>query len=947
MISSFQARYYASLLVQQSVGDHISSLSQALLSATVDINPHQVDAALFAFRSPLSKGVILADEVGLGKTIEAGLILCQYWAAGKRKLIAICPAALRKQWSYELTDKFGMVNEILDAKNYNAMVRLGKHPFMQKKVIICSYNFASRHKSEIGSAGFDLAVIDEAHRLRNVYKKISKTAHDVQDALSGTKKLLLTATPFQNSLMELYGLTSVIDEDIFGDAATFRTTYMHDADLADLRERLSLFYKRTLRQDVKEYINFTKRLPMTQEFDASDLEQNLYNGLSEFLRREDLYAIPARQRMLTTMIIRKIMASSTYAIIGTLETIIKRLKKILSEDQTHQLDLSDILGGVGDDLPDEWKDEEQEEEESAKSDPEKLDRKAIQAEIDMLQSFADMAMDIHNDAKAIALLQALRSAFEQVARNGANRKALIFTESTRTQEYLKRVLDASGYAGKIVLFNGSNADTASNVIYTDWVNRNTGTGRVSGIKAADRRMAIVEYFRDNAEIMIATEAAAEGLNLQFCSLIVNYDLPWNPQRIEQRIGRCHRYGQKSDVVVVNFVNRRNYADQRVYELLEQKFHLFSDVFGASDEILGQTDGVDFERRIWSIYQQCRTESEINDAFAQLQRDMQPEIEGRMADIKQQVLSNFDINVQERLRLSKEKTGAFLNRYEYIFWELTKYVLQDAAVFSDDTHTFVLKRPIAGCSAHRYAMLSDEGNAEVYRLSHRLAQYVLKKASSEPLVGSGITFCPDETKLNVIIPNEMRGMNGYLSLETLSVKAYEQEQHSLFTAWRADGTFLTQEECERLFLLAGHDWMNASTVPDSVREMMEANAQQHCMSTLALIDSRNMAFFKEEEERIFRWERDAVDALEHELDTVKRQIREAERDVRKATNMDEKLEATRRVETLERQKRRKRNELADREDEAAEHRRRMIAELDKRRIQQTETRQEFIVLWEIR
>lgn len=671
MISSFQARYYASLLMQQSVGDDINSLSQALLSATVDINPHQVDAALFAFRSPLSKGVILADEVGLGKTIEAGLILCQYWAAGKRKLIVICPAALRKQWSYELIDKFGMANEILDAKNYNAMVRLGKRPFLQKNVIICSYNFASRHKAEIGSAGFDLAVVDEAHRLRNVYKKNSKTAHDVQDALSGTKKLLLTATPFQNSLMELYGLTSIIDEDIFGDAATFRATYMHDADLADLRERLSLFYKRTLRQDVKEYINFTERLPMTQEFDASDLEQNLYDALSEFLRREDLYAIPARQRMLTTMIIRKIMASSTYAIIGTLETIIKRLKKmLLADDQNQQLDLSDILGGVGEDLPDEWKDEEQEEEESSKTDPDKLDRKAIQAEIDTLQSFVDMAMNIQNDAKAIALLQALRSAFEQVAHNGANRKALIFTESTRTQEYLKRVLDEAGYAGKIVLFNGSNADTASSAIYTDWVHRNVGTGRVSGIKAADRRIAIVEYFRDSAEIMIATEAAAEGLNLQFCSLIVNYDLPWNPQRIEQRIGRCHRYGQKSDVVVVNFVNRRNYADQRVYELLEQKFHLFHDVFGASDEILGQTDGVDFERRIWAIYQQCRTESEINDAFAQLQRDMQPEIEGRMADVKQLVLSNFDINVQERLRLSKEKTGAFLNRYEYIFWELT-------------------------------------------------------------------------------------------------------------------------------------------------------------------------------------------------------------------------------------------------------------------------------------
>ena len=117
------------------------------------------------------------------------------------------------------------------------------------------------------------------------------------------------------------------------------------------------------------------------------------------------------------------------------------------------------------------------------------------------------------------------------------------------------------------------------------------------------RSALVDYFRDEGQIMIATEAGAEGINLQFCSLVVNYDLPWNPQRIEQRIGRCHRYGQKHDVVVVNFLNRKNEADQRVYQLLSEKFQLFEGVFGASDEVLGAIEsGVDFEKRIAGIYQ---------------------------------------------------------------------------------------------------------------------------------------------------------------------------------------------------------------------------------------------------------------------------------------------------------------------------------------------------------
>src|SRR6476660_86516 len=134
--------------------------------------------------------------------------------------------------------------------------------------------------------------------------------------------------------------------------------------------------------------------------------------------------------------------------------------------------------------------------------------------------------------------------------------------------------------------------------------------------------------------MIATEAAAEGINLQFCSLVINYDLPWNPQRIEQRIGRCHRYGQRHDVVVINFVNERNDADRRVLELLAEKFSLFNGIFGASDEVLGTIEsGMDFEKRILAIYQECRTPAEIEEAFRALQEEMDERIRTRMDDTR--------------------------------------------------------------------------------------------------------------------------------------------------------------------------------------------------------------------------------------------------------------------------------------------------------------------------
>jgi adenine-specific DNA-methyltransferase len=251
-------------------------------------------------------------------------------------------------------------------------------------------------------------------------------------------------------------------------------------------------------------------------------------------------------------------------------------------------------------------------------------------------------VSITHNAKGVALLTTLQTAFAKAEALGAARKALIFTESRRTQDYLLRVLADSPYKDGVVLFNGSNNDIKSRQLYAEWLERHTGTDRVTGSRNADMRSALVDYFHDQGDIMIATEAGAEGINLQFCSLVMNYDLPWNPQRIEQRIGRCHRYGQQHDVVVVNFLNQKNAADQRVFQLLSEKFSLFEGVFGASDEVLGAIEsGVDFEKRIADISQRCRTPEEINALFDQLQQELSQQIDAAMTRARQQLLENFE------------------------------------------------------------------------------------------------------------------------------------------------------------------------------------------------------------------------------------------------------------------------------------------------------------------
>jgi SNF2 family DNA or RNA helicase len=413
----------------------------------------------------------------------------------------------------------------------------------------------------------------------------------------------------QNSLLELYGLVSFIDERTFGDLKSFREQFSNLSQkqvFQTLKARLKPVCHRTLRRQVTSYIPFTRRLPLLQEFTPKQSEDHLYDLVSEYLRRPNLQALPAGQRTLMTLVLRKLLASSTFAIAGALNSIANRLRATLglkeSADSLEQ-DIGQDYEAL-DATTEEW--EEQPEDALSKE-----DRSAIAAEIADLDEFSRLATSIEHNAKGDALLAALRIAMEKTTELGAEQKAIIFTESRRTQDYLLRVLADSPWRNGIVLFNGSNNDERSREIYAAWLDRHRGSDRVTGSRTANMRSALVDYFREDGQIMIATEAGAEGINLQFCSLVVNYDLPWNPQRIEQRIGRSHRYGQKHDVVVVNFLNRKNEADRRVFELLSEKFKLFEGVFGASDEVLGAIEsGVDFEKRINDIYQRCRKPDEI-------------------------------------------------------------------------------------------------------------------------------------------------------------------------------------------------------------------------------------------------------------------------------------------------------------------------------------------------
>ena len=868
---------------------------------------------------------MLADEVGLGKTIEAGIVLCQYWAERKRRILIIAPSSLRQQWQQELDEKFAIPSRLLDAKSKDEL--LAPLPGQPASVLICSYEFAQRNTEDL-YRHWDLIVADEAHRLRSYWKGNAKIADAVATVMSAAaKSLLLTATPLQNRLEELYGLVSVFEPDFFHSIEGFRERYVDRPDdygNDDLAMRISRIAKRTLRRDAQKYIRFTERMPMTFGFMPSAAERDLYDKVNAYLQRPELHAFASSQRHLSALIVRKRLGSSTYAVASTLEKIAHRLEAELRSG--YRRDNSGAL------IDDDMTDEEVEATETlslkaAESMAIEERRQEALAEVQELRDYAELARSITVNQKAVKLLDALDQGFAKLAEIGAPQKAIIFTDSTKTQEYLAASLREAGRGDGLVLFNGSNNSTESTQIYQDWLRKNQGSDLVTGIPSADRRKALVDEFRERGTIMIATEAAAEGINLQFCSMLVNYDLPWNPQRVEQRIGRVHRYGQEHNVIVVNFSNQGNLAEERILELLTEKFNLFTSVFGASDEVLGTIeDGLDFEKAIAGILERCKTAAEINAAFDDLESQYAVEINDEMQRARARVFDNLDPNVQDKLKNYDAQTDVVLNAFERLLIKVTLRELDPFAEFDDDGRTFTLLRaPEGDIPTGRYFFKSAPiPGAHQYRYNSELGQFVISAALDEDTPVRELVFSVDDSERATADARALSGSSGILTVDllTFEISAGNNtivESYLLAAGLTDGGAVLDAEQVEHLLDLACVE-NNEVVAPDTTALRPALDAQAAAFT--GEVQTRTARFSIEQGDLVESRLKDhkaKYDAEARKLERAREEINARER--RAADDLTERLKLRKEVQRLSRRAddlysdyREERDRLRDKADE---------------------------------
>jgi hypothetical protein len=683
------------LLAEQLLGLRRSTegrrYASAQRSGRIDANPHQVDAVIFALGRVREGGCILADEVGLGKTIEAGLVMAQLRAEGAQRILLVSPKALLGQWRDELFTLFGISVAELGATDRDDALS-GPGVFLIGRDVLGSERGLDRL---LASGPFDLCVVDEAHEVfAGIYRRFDRSGHYLDDSpharLAGRLKsllgghtpvLLLTATPLQNSLAELWGLVQYVDKSgtLLGDLPTFRQLFCSDDDrmLAsgqedDLQRRMQVVIRRTLRRQAQEFMTtpFVGRRTRLFEYDMTAEERALYDDVTRYLLTPGLAAFRGPNRRLLVLGFHRRMASSHRALGASLGKVADRLRSMLAGDDAEaalefhaDLEEADEVG-----LTDS--------EEGPAPEAER-----IQAELALVESFVARLEALATDSKALALLDAVRVVSEASARGEGAGKLVIFTESLATQDYVRELLLGSGLLRdeEITLFRGQNSSPRAAQALARWdeeVGQNLGKrGRPS--RDVAMRLALVREFKQRSRVLIATEAGAKGLNLQFCDTVINYDLPWNPQRIEQRIGRCHRYGQARDVTVINFLARDNAAQRLTFEILSRKLELFGAVLDASDQVLHEPDrrtagralaalSADFATELRRIYQSARSVEQIEQELERLGESLdasRAQVEAMHERTAGIIASRFDEAVRQAFRQIAEELPVHLRELD--------------------------------------------------------------------------------------------------------------------------------------------------------------------------------------------------------------------------------------------------------------------------------------------
>ncbi len=850
VLTPYHARYYAALLSQRWPGRSLERYLPALLSATIDLHPHQIDAALFASRSQFQKGVILADESGLGKTIEAGIVLLQTAIEGKNNLLVLCPANQLTHWQQELESKFGLMQVGLDTVGW------------ESGVVILSYQSAYNQIGSLATIAWDLCVLDQAHTLANASLSEKAIADSLYSTLLGIPKLLLTASPMQNSLLDLYYLIRFIDETAWGGTPElFRQRYLQSDQLKEeLQARAQLVCQRTLKSQALTMPQI-KRVVRTIVVLPSEAEDSLSQLLSAYFHRPYLAAFPKIPEHRIRLVFWKLLASSPAALHDALQKPLKRLQNI----------------------------------------------QGAYNELQELTTIAETALNIKATARSQILLQTLPEVFSQLEQSKRPLKAVLFSENKATLAYLHQVLISHSYNS--VVYKGE-----------------------SQLRA----------FRTNkgAQIML-TGNSAVGLDLSFCPLVINYDLPWNVQKLEERISCCHRYGQKHEVMVINFIDPANRAEKRLYKLLNRKLQMFDDVFGASHTVLGQIADSpltnDEDEQSENIWPEPAKQAEIQQSLKKAQNDL---------------LAHFDHEVQARFAGYGEKVAPAISQLDNMLWQIICYKLHNQATIFDDKRQLALKKsPYKDLHLNRTFFGMDKAlpRGERLTLHHPLVRRVLRDClDGDFSYGTIVLQAGDDFS---------SGMSGELGLWRIHCLSHLNYRTDLLLCSLSGQNILSHEQCVNLLQLKPISHSGAMNEREC--ENKDSFRPASCSAKLAELAATGMAglrqqmalqqgeLLQERQKQLGQWADDEAAALQLPQQALLQQISQLQKQLKDSSDFAQRLSVNKRLVKLDRERISREEEILYQQAEVTQKQRtltsRAVAEFSARFWEELM----FVVNWQVK
>lgn len=820
-VSPFHAMYKACML--QSVAFGKDKLIPALASSDMKIYPYQIAAAQFALHSPYLGGVILCDEGSLGKTYEALLVIAEQYFEGKERILIIVPTPLLKQWQDTINNHFSLSCIVLDSETvFETVISNGQaNPFLQDGIVLTTYDFAVQEAEHISKIHWDISVFEEAHRLRKFYTGDNKESVILHGAVKDSFKLLLTATPMQNDIMDLYGLIQFINETELPDPDLFYKRYFRKPEnYPELSDRISKYCFRTTRTQVANYVNIPKRIPVTLNYNLTAKEEKLYQLLNAYIAQPVHSAYPQMEQYDLALMLFRTLSSSTFALSKTLSVAFSRM-----DDGEEQ--------------------------------------KALREMYDLCESITE-------NAKAKALMSSLKTAFTELKKRGANQKALIFTENKTTQKYLCDLLK----------------EKYSVLTY-------------SGDKSRD--YSIMTRFRDESQILITTDVAAEGFNLEFCSFVVNYDLPYNVLTIEQRINRCHRQGQQNDVIVLSFLNESNFADVRMLELINKRTLQFDSIIGLTDHVIGN-----FDSDMVSAFAAARTKVEIRQTFLKVLEENRAENQEIVSSAENTLFTSFTKSVADSVTITPQYVKDRTAQLNDDLWLITKYFFEEKLGFSLDNETRTIScfgippKVFTGSKMGRneYSMSPDyQPRSGRHTLTGSLTKNILHEIFWQGIPDRGMIAVDSDIAKNTITFYEITVKPK--SMFWGGYKFYE------FIGSTQSGSPLSDEECRHIMDLPVSSFSKDGEQygeRDGISKEKRHEAFDDCIDTHKYIEktvTENDTSIQEKIEYIKSETIHKKATLEHGIDDLRTEVQAVKSTLESVNTRLEKIAAQKRLTTAER------------------------------------------------